>query len=123
ACQILLELDKKKMTTARETAIEFHTKRISLANIKLEILNEIYKFPFTTQKLITEEVHAVAKRLEKGKYLPNLASAKCLCRFFNWYMLSCHHIFHKQLCGANILTPKAWVNFQRTFEESGMEVY
>ncbi|CAG8819394.1 21640_t:CDS:1, partial [Gigaspora rosea] len=108
ACHILLELDNKKMLTAKETAIEFRTKRISLANIRPEVLNEIHKFPFPLQRLIAEEVHAVAKRLEEGKCLPNLASAECSCRFFNRYMLPCRHIFHEQLCGANILTPEAW---------------
>ncbi|CAG8847413.1 16909_t:CDS:1, partial [Gigaspora margarita] len=74
-------------------------------------------------KLIAEEVYAVSKRLEEGKCTPNLASAECSCRFFNQYMLPCRYIFHKQLCGTNILTPKTWSYFQRTFEESGMEVY
>ncbi|CAG8799476.1 1359_t:CDS:2, partial [Racocetra persica] len=39
------------------------------------------------------------------------------------YILLCHHIFYEQLCGTNILMPEAWGRFQRTFEESGMEVY
>ncbi|CAG8447347.1 150_t:CDS:2 [Gigaspora rosea] len=123
ACQILLELDNKKMMAAKKTATEFRTKRISLTNVRPEVLNEIHKFPFPLQRLVAEEVHAVAKRLEEGKSLPNLASAECSCRFFNWYMLLCRHIFHEQLCGANILMPEAWENFQRTFEESGIEVY
>ncbi|CAG8597736.1 14519_t:CDS:2 [Racocetra persica] len=109
------------MLTAKETAIEFCTKRISFANIRPEVLNEIHKFSFLLQRLIAEEVHAIAKRLEEGKCLPNLASAECLCRFFNRYMLPCHHIFHKQLCGANILTPEARASFQETFKESGMK--
>ncbi|CAG8799295.1 2186_t:CDS:2, partial [Dentiscutata erythropus] len=123
ACQILLELDNKKIMAAKETAIEFHTKKISLTNIRLEVLNEIHKFPFLLQRLVLEEVHAIAKRLEEGKCLPNLVSTECLCRFFNQYMLLRCHIFHEQLCGTNILTPEAWENFQRTFEEGGLEVY
>ncbi|CAG8583489.1 13906_t:CDS:2 [Cetraspora pellucida] len=82
------------MMAAKETAINFCTKRISLANIRPEILTEVHKFPFPFQKLITEEVHAISKRLEEGKCAPNLASAECSYRFFN-----------------------------RTFEEGGMEVY
>ncbi|CAG8733876.1 14596_t:CDS:2 [Cetraspora pellucida] len=108
------KLNKKKMMAAKETAINFRTKRISLANIRPEIL---------TEKLIAEEVHTVSKRLEKRKCAPNFASTKCSYRFFNRYMLLCCHIFHEQLCGSNILTPEAWNNFQRTFKESGMEVY
>ncbi|CAG8759287.1 24586_t:CDS:2, partial [Racocetra persica] len=61
------------MIATKETAIEFCTKRISLANIRPEILDEIHKFPFTLQKLIAKEVHVIAKRLEEGKGLPNLA--------------------------------------------------
>ncbi|CAG8723825.1 9095_t:CDS:2, partial [Gigaspora rosea] len=106
-----------------ETAINFRTKRISLANTRPEIFAEIHKFPFPFQKLITEEVHAVSKRLEVGKCAPNLASAECSCRFFNQYMLPCRHIFREQLCGSKILTSEAWGNFQQIFEESGMEVY
>ncbi|CAG8479490.1 1369_t:CDS:2 [Gigaspora rosea] len=109
--------------TAKETAINFHTKRISLANIRPKIITEIHKFPFPLQKLIAEEVHAISKRLDEGKCAPNLASAECSCRSFNRYMLPYRHIFHKQLCGSNILTPETWDYFQRTFEESGMEVY
>ncbi|CAG8839036.1 12065_t:CDS:1, partial [Cetraspora pellucida] len=74
-------------------------------------------------KLIAEEVHAVLKRLKEGKCVPNLENADCLCRFFNRYILSCRHIFHEQLCGANILTSETWRNFQKTFEENDMKVY
>ncbi|CAG8784891.1 1324_t:CDS:1, partial [Dentiscutata erythropus] len=74
-------------------------------------------------KLITEEAYTISKRLEEGKGAPNLASAECLCRFFNWYMLLCHYIFYEQLCGSNILMLETWGYFQRTFEESGMKVY
>ncbi|CAG8828684.1 24255_t:CDS:1, partial [Cetraspora pellucida] len=122
-CQILLELDKKKMMVAKETAIEFCTKRISFANTRPEILNKIHKFLFPFQKLIAEEVHAISKRLEEGKCVPNLESVDCLCRFFNRYILLCRHIFHEQLCSANILMSETWRNFQKTFEENGMEVY
>ncbi|CAG8744914.1 16050_t:CDS:1 [Cetraspora pellucida] len=108
---------------AKETAINFRTKKIFLANIRPEILTKVHKFSFSFQKLIAKEVHAILKRLKEGKCAPNLASAECSCRFFNQYMLLCHYIFHKQLCGSNILTPEAWGNFQRTFEEGGIEVY
>ncbi|CAG8504518.1 22551_t:CDS:1, partial [Gigaspora rosea] len=74
-------------------------------------------------KLIAEEVHTISKRLVEGKCTSNLACAECSCRFFNRYMLLCRHIFHKQLCGANILTPETWSYFQKTFGESGIEVY
>lgn len=111
------------MMAARETAVNFRTKRISLANIRSEFLTEIHKFPFPIQKLLAEEVHAVSKRLQEGKEVPNLTSAECSCRFFNRYMLPCRHIFHEQLCGADILTTEVWECFQRTFEEGGMEVY
>ncbi|CAG8593126.1 4178_t:CDS:1, partial [Gigaspora rosea] len=123
ACQILLELDNKKMMVAKKTASEFRTKRISLANVRPEVLNEIHKFPFPVQRLVAEKVHAVAKRLEEEKGLPNLASAECSYRFFNRYMLPCHYIFHEQLCGVNILTLEVWESFHRAFEEGGMEVY
>ncbi|CAG8678699.1 4325_t:CDS:2 [Gigaspora margarita] len=123
ACYILIELNKKKMLVAKETVINFRTKRISLTNIRPEILTEIYKFPFLLQKLIVEEVHAVLKRLEEGKCTPDLASAECSYRFFNQYMLSYCYIFYKQLCRTNILMPETWSYFQRTFEESDMEVY
>src|SRR5260363_399946 len=104
------------MLVAKETSINFRTKRISLANIRPEILTEIHKFSFPFQKLIAEEVHAVSKRLVEEKCTPNLASAEYSCRFFNRYMLLCRHIFHEQLGGANILTPEIWSYFQRTFE-------
>ncbi|CAG8733796.1 4605_t:CDS:1 [Gigaspora rosea] len=107
----------------KKTATNFYTKRISLTNIRLKILAEVHKFPFPFQKLIAKEVHAVSKRLDEGKCAPNLASTECLCRFFNQYMLPWRYIFYEQLCGSNILIPEAWENFQKTFEESGIEVY
>ncbi|CAG8592854.1 10427_t:CDS:1, partial [Scutellospora calospora] len=63
--KILLELDNKKMIAAKETAIKFHTKRISLANTRPEILNKLYKFSFSLQRLVAEEIYAVAKRLKE----------------------------------------------------------
>ncbi|CAG8768151.1 6920_t:CDS:2, partial [Gigaspora rosea] len=98
ACHILLELAKKKLMTVKETAINFHTKRISLANIRAEIITEIHKFPFPLQKLIAEEVHAISKRLEEGKTLQV-----------------------QNACIDSLI--ETWDYFQRTFEESGMEVY
>ncbi|CAG8798730.1 28731_t:CDS:2, partial [Gigaspora margarita] len=123
ACYILLELDKKKMNVTKETIINFCTKRISFSNIRPEILTEVHKFPFPLQKLITKDVHAILKRLEERKCTPNLASAECSCRFFNRYMLSCYYVLYEQLCRTNILMPETWGYFQRTFEESGIEVY
>ncbi|RIB18653.1 hypothetical protein C2G38_2184042 [Gigaspora rosea] len=64
------------MLAAKETFINFRTKRISLANIRSEIFTEIHKFPFPFQKLIAEEVHAISKRLVEGKCTPNLTSAE-----------------------------------------------
>ena len=124
ACRMILEVNDKKETNAKEVAVNFRTKTISIANVRPDILAEIHKFPFPVQKLIAEEAHAVSKRLQEGKEVPDLMIAECNCRFFNQYMLSCHHILHKQLCSnINILMPEMWRGFQETFEENGLEVY
>lgn len=92
---------------AKEVATNFRSKVISIANVRPEVLTEIHKFPFPVQKLISEEAHAVSKRLEEGKEVPNLKNPECNCKFFNQYMLPCRHIFHQQLCGdTDILTPE-----------------
>jgi len=124
ACHMILEVNDKKKTNAKEVAINFHTKTISITNVRPDILAKIYKFPFPVQKLITEEAHTVLKRLQERKEVPDLTIVECNCRFFNWYMLPCHHILHKQLCGdIDILMPEMWRGFQETFEENGLEVY
>jgi len=124
ACHMILEVNERKEAIAKEVAINFRTKTISIANVRPEVLAEIHKFPFPVQKLITQEAHAVSKRLEEGKEVPDLTDAECNCKFFNRYMLPCRHILHKQLCGdIDILTPEVWRSFQDTFEESGLKVY
>ncbi|CAG8568990.1 1219_t:CDS:2, partial [Scutellospora calospora] len=50
--------------------------------IGYEILDQIHKFPFPIQQLIISEVHAVEKRIEKGKESPDLMSPNCHCLFF-----------------------------------------
>ncbi|CAG8720012.1 3669_t:CDS:2 [Dentiscutata erythropus] len=64
------------MIVAKKTAIEFHIKKIYLANIRPEVLNKIYKFPFPLQRVVAEEVYTIAKKLEEGKCLPNLGGLK-----------------------------------------------
>ncbi|CAG8562667.1 8740_t:CDS:2, partial [Scutellospora calospora] len=104
----ILELDSKKDFDAKVAAIDFRTKKISIANIRPEHLVEIQKFFFLIQKLIAEEVHTVSKRLEEGKRVPNLKTADCSCKFFTKYMLPCRHIFHEQLCSdSSILTSES----------------
>ena len=80
---MILEVDDKRETIAKEIAINFHAKTISIANVRPEILAEIHKFPFPVQKLLAEEAHAVSKRLEEGKEVPGLTNAQCSCKFFN----------------------------------------
>ncbi|CAG8674025.1 10240_t:CDS:2, partial [Gigaspora rosea] len=82
ACIKILELDSKKDFNAKVAAIDFRTKKISIANIRPETLTEIQKFPIPIQKLIAEEAHAVSRRLQEGKKVPNLKMAKCSCKFF-----------------------------------------
>ncbi|CAG8674008.1 10239_t:CDS:2, partial [Gigaspora rosea] len=67
ACIKILELDSKKDFNAKVAAIDFRTKKISIANIRPETLTEIQKFPIPIQKLIAEEAHAVSRRLQEGK--------------------------------------------------------
>ncbi|CAG8818763.1 12435_t:CDS:1, partial [Cetraspora pellucida] len=52
------------------------TKKISITNIRPKHLIEIQKFPFSIQKLISEEVHVVSKKLQEGKKMPSLKTAK-----------------------------------------------
>ena len=109
---------------AENTAFEFRTKQISAFGIDYEALNQIRKFPFPIQQLIVSEVHAVEKRIEKGKDVPNLVSPNCYCLFFRRYLLPCRHIFHEHLYGEKkLLTLSAWEQFQQMFEKSGFEVY
>lgn len=121
---MILAVNEKKEAHAKEVAINFRTKKISIANVRPKILAEINKFPFPVQKLIAEEARAVGERLENGKEVPGLEIAECNCKFFTRYMLPCRHILHQQLCGrVDILTPEIWKNFQETFEENGLDVY
>ncbi|RHZ68590.1 hypothetical protein Glove_294g103 [Diversispora epigaea] len=81
-------------------------------------------FPFPIQQKIVSEVHAVEKRIEKGKDVPVLTSLNCYCLFFRQYLLPCRHIFHNHLYGEKkLLTTNAWEQFQQMFMESGFEVY
>ncbi|CAG8670544.1 23342_t:CDS:1, partial [Gigaspora rosea] len=80
----ILELDSKKDFDAKVTAANFQIKKISIANIRPELLIEIQKFPFPIQKLIAEEMYAVSKRLQEGKKMFNLKTAKCFCKFFTY---------------------------------------
>jgi hypothetical protein len=74
--------------------------------------------------MIVSEVHAVEKRIEKGKDVPVLTSLNCYCLFFRWYLLTCRHIFHNHLYGEKkLLTTNTWEQFQQMFMESGFEVY
>ncbi|CAG8478152.1 21056_t:CDS:2 [Gigaspora rosea] len=65
--------------------------------LQITSTNPLESYNSEIKKLITEEVHAISKRLVKGKCTPNLAT--------------------------NILMPKTWSYFQRTFEASSMKVY
>ncbi|RHZ80577.1 hypothetical protein Glove_134g166 [Diversispora epigaea] len=103
ACHKIIALDAKKRSDAEYIAFEFHTKQISV---------------------IVSEVHAVEKRIEKGKDVPVLTSLNCYCLFFRQYLLPCRHIFHNHLYGEKkLLTTNAWEQFQQMFMESGFEVY
>ena len=64
-CHKVLEVDDKKSTTAKEVAVDFRIKKISIADIRPETLLEIHKFPFTIQKLIAKEAGAIFKRLQE----------------------------------------------------------
>lgn len=87
----------KKQSDAEHTAFEFRTKRISVIGVDYEILDQIHKLPFPLQQLIINEIHAVEKRIEKGKEAPGLLSLNCNCLFFHRYLLPCRHIFHEHL--------------------------
>ncbi|RUS33520.1 LOW QUALITY PROTEIN: hypothetical protein BC938DRAFT_471251 [Jimgerdemannia flammicorona] len=97
--------------------ISFKIKKISIANITLKILTEIYKFSFQIQHLIAEEIYIVLKRLQDRKDILSLISAECSCCFFNYYLLLYHHVFYKQFCCNVILISN------KIFEKSGLEVY
>ncbi|RHZ83995.1 hypothetical protein Glove_86g101 [Diversispora epigaea] len=67
ACHKIIALDAKKRSDAEYIAFEFRTKQISVVDIDFEIIDQIHKFPFPIQQKIVSEVHAVEKRIEKGK--------------------------------------------------------
>ncbi|RHZ68669.1 hypothetical protein Glove_294g63 [Diversispora epigaea] len=72
ACHKIIALDTKKRSDIEYIAFEFHTKQISVVGIDFEIIGQIHKFPFSIQQKIVSEVHAVEKRIEKGKDVPVL---------------------------------------------------
>ncbi|RHZ67799.1 hypothetical protein Glove_299g65 [Diversispora epigaea] len=124
ACHKIIAFDTKKRSDAEYIAFEFHTKQISVIGIDFEIIDQIHKFPFPIQQKIVSEVHAVEKRIEKGKDVPVLTSLNCYCLFFRQYLLPCWHIFHNHLYDEKkLLTTNAWEQFQQMFIESGFEVY
>jgi len=49
--------------------------------------------------MIVNEVHAVKKRIEKGKEILSLISLNCHCLFFRRYLLPYQHMFHKYIYG------------------------
>ena len=124
ACHKIVELDIKKRSDAELAAFNSRTKMLSVADADYEILAEIHKFPFPIQRMLVDELCAVAKRLEKGKEAPGLMSVECHCLFHHRYLLPCKHIFHEHIYGTTkLLAGDGWRNFQRMFEESGFEVY
>ena len=80
---MILEVNDKSEIIAKEIIINFHAKMIAIGNVRLKILAEIHKFPFSVQKLLAEEVHAVSKRLKEEKKVLGLLNAQCSCKFFN----------------------------------------
>jgi hypothetical protein len=118
------KLDEKKSQDAKRAALQFRTRKLSVAAVDDAILSEIHKFPYPVQRLIADEALAVLGRIEKGKEPPGLDVAECHCRFFKRYLVPCRHIFHEHIYGvAKILTAQAWQNFQEMFAEAGYEVY
>ncbi|CAG8711674.1 13843_t:CDS:2 [Cetraspora pellucida] len=81
-CHILLELDNKKMIAAKETAINFCTKRISLTNIRPEILTEP-KAALLMLNLARTCFFAVCKMLANSQVrfqqIESQISASCHC--------------------------------------------
>ncbi len=124
ACHKVVEVDIKKRSDSEIAALNFRTKKLSVADVDDEILGEIHKFPFPMQRLIIDQLCAVTKRLENGKAAPGLTSLECYCQFHHRYLLPCKHIFHEHIYGeTRLLTPDVWNSFQKMFEESGFEVY
>ncbi|CAG8502496.1 6013_t:CDS:2, partial [Scutellospora calospora] len=64
-CHNIVAVDAKKWSDAEYVAFEFRTKRILAFGVDYEILNEVHKFPYPIQKMVIDEIFAVAKRLEK----------------------------------------------------------
>jgi len=123
ACHNIVAVDAKKWSDAKYVAFEFCTKRISAFGVDHKILNEVHKFPYSIQKMVVDEIFAIAKRLEKGKGPPGLISLDCRCLFFRHYLLPCRHIFHDHIYSTNKLTIDSWRKFQRIFEDNGFEIY
>ncbi|RIB22377.1 hypothetical protein C2G38_2174140 [Gigaspora rosea] len=59
-----------KNADSEYTAFEFCTKKISIADIGCDILDEIHKFPFPVQQMLGAEACAVEGRIEKDKPAP-----------------------------------------------------
>ncbi|CAG8807845.1 5004_t:CDS:2, partial [Cetraspora pellucida] len=56
---------QRYVSDAEYVAFEFCTKRISAFGIDHEILNEVHKFSYLIQKIVIDEIFAIAKRLKK----------------------------------------------------------
>ncbi|RHZ76598.1 hypothetical protein Glove_195g8 [Diversispora epigaea] len=61
ACHKITTLDQKKREDSDFVSFEFRIKKISVMGVDEEILQEIHKFPFPVQKMLTEEACAVEK--------------------------------------------------------------
>ncbi|RIB24864.1 hypothetical protein C2G38_2167451 [Gigaspora rosea] len=94
ACIKVAALDQKKHTDSEYISFEFCIKKISVAGVDHEILDELHKFTYPIQQLLADEACAVEKRIEKHMY----GTTK-------------------------LLTNNTWRIFQQMFEESGFDVY
>jgi len=124
ACHIIVDVDDKRRRASEKVGFNFRLKKLSVADIDDDILQQLHRFPYPIQMLIANEFAGMTSRIAKGKPPPNLATAECHCLFFNRYMLPCRHVFHQHLYGdAQLLANDVWQAFQSTFEEAGFEVY
>jgi len=105
-------------------AFNIRAKKLFVAGVDDDILEEIYNFPFPTRRMTVDQLHAVTKRLENSKATLGLTSLECHCLFNHRYLLPRKHTFHEHIYGeARFLTADAWKTFQILFEESEFEVY
>ncbi|CAG8509342.1 15205_t:CDS:2 [Cetraspora pellucida] len=126
ACNKIIKLDYKKELDSEKTAINFFQKCISIFDFNDETIEQIHKFPYPIQKLMTSEITAMNKRVEKRKLLPNLIAPKCTCLFFCRYLVPCKHIFHQHLFGQasnKLLTINIWKRLQDMFVKEGIAIY